>query len=137
MRIVDVNNNEIQNPDLSIGYFKKDKIFVKHHEAIEKVDEQWHYEVVAEYPNGGRDVKKVIDVVGVEAKDAWDEYEDVKRYIKFTEEELDKINQEKLDKVTTSQRLDKIEEMISKLTEYFDGYKSISENEENNENEAE
>ena len=30
-----------------------------------------HYETVAEYPNGGRDVRKVIDVPGVPAQAAW------------------------------------------------------------------
>ena len=54
MRIFDINNIELTNPDLSRGYFKKDKVFVKHHEAVEPVEEQWHYEIVAEYPNGGK-----------------------------------------------------------------------------------
>lgn len=130
MRIVDVNNIEITKPDLTLGYLVDDKIFVRHHEAVKQVDEQWHYEVIAEYSNGGKDVEKVIDVVGVEAKDAWDEYENVKRYIAYTQEELDKINQEKLDKATTNQRLDKIEEMVSKIIEYFYSTSTIEENQE-------
>lgn len=130
MRIVDVNNIEITKPDLTLGYLVDDKIFVRHHEAVKQVDEQWHYEVIAEYSNGGKDVEKVIDVVGVEAKDAWDEYENVKRYIAYTQEELDKINQEKLDKATTNQRLDKIEEMVSKIIEYFYSTSTLEENQE-------
>ena len=130
MKIVEVNNIELINPDLSLGYLVNDKIFIQHHKAIEQVDEQWHYEVIAEYSNGGKDVKKVIDVFGVEAKEAWDEYEEVKRYIEYTQEELDKINQGKTDKTTTNQRLDKIEEMVSKITEYFYRVNTLDENEE-------
>lgn len=83
MRIFDKNNVEIVSPDLSVGYLEQEEIFVKHHEATEAVEEQWHYETVAEYPNGGKDVVKVIDVPGVEAKEAWDEYETILRYIIF------------------------------------------------------
>ena len=47
-----------------------------------------HYETVAEYPGGGRDVRKVIDVPGVPAQAAWTEQVPVQRYIRYTEEEL-------------------------------------------------
>ena len=88
MRIFDSNNVEIESPDLSLGYLTEDKILIAHHEAVEAVEEQWHYETVAEYPNGGKDVAKVIDAPGAEAKDAWDEYETIQRYVPYTEEEL-------------------------------------------------
>jgi len=88
MRILNENNMEITSPDLSIGYLKQEKIFVQHHEAVEAVEEVWHYETIAEYPNGGKDVTKVVDVPGVQAKEAWDEYEDIQRYVLYTEEEL-------------------------------------------------
>jgi hypothetical protein len=128
MKIFDINNIEMTNPDLSRGYLKKDRIFVKHHEAIEGVDEQWHYEVIAQYPNGGKDVKRVIDVFRIEPKDAWDEYEDIQRYIEYTEEELENIkkNSEEIQS-TINQRLDKLEEMILKLSAYFDNHQNINE----------
>ena len=88
MRILDLNGMELENPDLSLGYLREEKILIVHHEAVEAVEEQWHYETVAEYPNGGKDVAKVIDAPGVEAKDAWDEYETIQRYVPYTEEEL-------------------------------------------------
>ena len=88
MRILDLNGMELENPDLSFGYLREEKILIVHHEAMEAVEEQWHYETVAEYPNGGKDVAKVIDAPGVEAQDAWDEYETVQRYVPYTEEEL-------------------------------------------------
>lgn len=88
MRILDENGIEIVSLDLEKGYLKEESLFVMHHEAIEAVEEVWHYETIAEYPNGGKDVAKVIDVQGVEAQEAWDEYEDILRYILYTEEEL-------------------------------------------------
>lgn len=79
---------EIQNPDLELGYTKKDKLFLAHHEAQEEIQQQSHYEVIAEYPNGGKDLEEVIDVEYQPAKEAWDEYEDILVYTPFTEEEL-------------------------------------------------
>ena len=88
MRILDLNGMELENPDLSLGYLTEEEILISHHEAVEAAAEQLHYETIAEYPNGGRDVKRVVDVPGVEAKDAWDEYETIQRYVPYTEEEL-------------------------------------------------
>lgn len=87
MRILNENNVEITSPDLSKGYLSEDTVFVQHHEAVEAIAEQGHYEVIAEYPNGGKDVAWIVDVPGVEAKDAWDEYENVYRYVLYAEEE--------------------------------------------------
>ena len=94
MRILDLNGMELENPDLSLGYLREEKILIVHHEAVEAVEEQWHYDTVAEYPNGGKDVAKVIDAPGAEAKDAWDEYETVQRYVPYTEEELAAMEEE-------------------------------------------
>ena len=70
---------EIAYEDIDWSKFtlKQDKLFIKHHEATEKVEEQSHYEVIRVYDNAGKDVKKVIDVPKVEAKEAYDEYEDI------------------------------------------------------------
>lgn len=97
MRILDENNVEIQSPDLSIGRLVEEKLFVAHHDAVEAVQEQWHYETTAVYPNGGKDVAKVVDVPGVEAKDAWDEYETVQRYVPYTADELAERNRPTLE----------------------------------------
>lgn len=88
MKILDESGIEIKNPDLSIGYLKNDTMVV-HHDAVKQVEEESHYEVISEYPNGGKDLKKVIDVVGVEAKDAYDENVKIQRYILYTEQELE------------------------------------------------
>ena len=90
MRILDENNVEIENPDYELGYLKEEQLFIQHHEAVEAVEEVGHYEVLAEYPEtGGKDVEWIIDVEAVEAAEAWDEYEDIFRYILYTEEELE------------------------------------------------
>jgi hypothetical protein len=104
-----MNGNEIISPDLNLGKLVEEQIFVAHHEAIEAVEEQWHYEVIAEYPNGGKDVKRVIDIPAVEPKDAWDEYETVQRYVPYTEEELAEI--EAIRNQPT--RLDRIEAQVA------------------------
>ena len=90
MRILDENNVERNESelDLNLGYLKPESIISIHHEATEEIKEIGHYEVIAEYPNGGKDVIWVIDVPGIEAKEAWDEYEDIQRYVLYTEEEL-------------------------------------------------
>jgi len=91
MRILDASGKELTSPDLRLGRLKEDRILVARHPAVEPVEETWHYEVVAQYPNGGRDVEKVVDTPGVEGKEAWDEYEDIHRYIPYTQSELEKI----------------------------------------------
>ena len=87
MKIIDENGAAIEAPDLTLGYLT-DSTEEIIHPAVEGVEEQWHYETVAEYPNGGRDVRKVIDVPGVPAQAAWTEQVPVQRYIRYTEEEL-------------------------------------------------
>lgn len=90
MRILDENNIELteEEVNLELGYLRPESIISIHHEAIEGTKEIGHYEVIAEYPNGGKDVAWIIDVPGTEAKEAWDEYEDIQRYVLYTEEEL-------------------------------------------------
>ena len=87
MKIIDENGAVVENPDLTLGYLVGGTEPVEH-PAVEGVEEQWHWETVTEYPNGGRDVRKVIDVPGVPAQAAWTEQVPVQRYIRYTEEEL-------------------------------------------------
>lgn len=84
MRIFDQNNNLLETVDESKGYLKRDSLFLRHHEAVEAVAPKGHYATVKEYPNGGKDVVWVVDVPGVAAKEAWDEYEDILRFIPFS-----------------------------------------------------
>lgn len=87
MKIIDSNGVEIANPDLTKGYLKQEAQTV-HHDAVAGVEEVSHYETIAEYPNGGKDVRRVVDVPGVAAKEAYEEEVEVQRYVLYTAEEL-------------------------------------------------
>ena len=87
MKILDETGAVVENPDLTLGYLTTSTEEVTH-PAVEGVEEVSHYETVAEYPNGGRDVRKVIDVPGVPAQAAGTEQVPVQRYIRYTAEEL-------------------------------------------------
>lgn len=91
MKIVNDKYKLIENPDMEKGYLVPDKILVAHHDAIPATPEQSHTEVMAVYPNGGKDIRRVVDTPASPAVDAWDEYEDVMRYVPFTKTELDKM----------------------------------------------
>lgn len=99
MKIIDSNGVEIANPDLTKGYLKPETQTV-HHDAVAGVEEVSHYETET-LPDGtpaiyydadgrekGRDVRKVVDVPGVAAQEAYDEEVEVQRYVLYTAEEL-------------------------------------------------
>ena len=87
MKIIDETGAVVENPDLTLGYLTDDTQPLEH-PAQEAVAEVAHYETVAEYPSGGRDVQRVVDVPGVPARPAWTEQLPIKRYIRYTAEEL-------------------------------------------------
>ncbi len=87
MKIIDETGAVITAPDLELGYLVDDTETI-HHDAVEAVEEVSHYETVAEYPNGGRDVQKVVDTPAVEGRDAYDETVAIQRYIRYTDAEL-------------------------------------------------
>ena len=87
MKIIDETGAVVENPDLTLGYLTDDTQPLEH-PAQEAVAEVAHYETVAEYPGGGKDVQRVVDVPGVPAQAAWTEQMPVQRYIRYTAEEL-------------------------------------------------
>ena len=91
MRIIDENGVEITSYDSAKGYLEPSKILAAHHPAVKAVDAQGHWKTVKEYPNGGKEVEWVVDVPAVEARDAWDEYEDVMRFVPFDQATLRKV----------------------------------------------
>ena len=113
--IYNENMKRIENPDLTLGYLKSDTR-TEHHEAVEGVTEVWHYETIAEYPNGGKDVRKVVDVPGVAAQAAWDEEIPIQIYVPYTQEELDRMEAER-NKPTMTDRLIALEEENIQLKE--------------------
>lgn len=102
--IYNENMERIENPDLTLGYLRPGTR-TEHHEAVQGVQEVWHYETVAEYPNGGKDIRKVVDVPGVEEKPAWDEEIQIQVYVPYTQEELERMEAAK----NTPTQLDRIE----------------------------
>ena len=115
MEIYNENMGLIENPDLSLGYLRP-STRTEHHEAVEGVMEVWHYETIAEYPNGGKDVQKVVDVPGVAAQAAWDEEIPIQIYVPYTQEELDRMEAER-NKPTMADRLIVLEEENIQLKE--------------------
>lgn len=111
MRILDTNGNEVQNPDLTLGYLTQDRILIAHHDAVEPVQGRYHYE----YDEGGANLRQVIDVESVAGHEAYDEYEDIQRYILYTPEEYE--NMHKNDNVPTAEeRIATLESSVSDLT---------------------
>lgn len=99
MKIIDSNGVEIATPDLTKGYLKPETQTI-HHDAVAGVEGVSHYETET-LPDGtpaiyydadgrekGRDVRRVVDVPGVAAKEAYDEEVEVRRYVLYTAEEL-------------------------------------------------
>ena len=114
MEIYDLNGNVIENPDLDLGRLEE-RTRTVHHDAVEAVQEVWHYEVVAEYPNGGKDVRKVIDVPGVQAHEAYDEQISYQVYVPYTQEELDAMNAP--EEPEGPSELELLQQQVSALTE--------------------
>lgn len=115
IEIYNENMERIEHPDLTLGYLRPGTR-TEHHEAVEGVTEVWHYETVAEYPNGGKDVHKVVDVPGVKAQAAWDEEIPVQIYVPYTQEELERIEAER-NKPTTEERVAQLEAQNETLLE--------------------
>lgn len=83
----------LENYDLEKGYLINDTITLP---EVQAVEEQGHYETIAEYENGGKDVKWVVEVEGVEYKP--ERQEEILVYIPYTEKELERLhNEQELD----------------------------------------
>ena len=110
MKIIDENGAALENPDLTLGWLR-DETEAMEHPAQEGVPELSHYETVAEYPNGGKDVRKIIDREGIPARDAWTEQVPIQRYIRYTAEELAAKEEER----KKAEALEKLPERVDAL----------------------
>lgn len=111
MRIFNENKTvELTEVDNKKGYLKEEKLFVAHHEAIpfskgrtvQQIVEELKvqgvgieigygnkpYRIIKEYENGGFDTEAIEDEPDIEAKEAYDEYEDILVYVPYTPDEL-------------------------------------------------
>lgn len=114
MKIIDENGSVVENPDLTAGYLAADTEAVEH-PAQDAVEELSHYETVAEYPNGGKDVRKVIDRAAVPAAPAWTEQLPIQRYIRYTAEELAQREKEQQEAQQRQEALDKLPQTLEAL----------------------
>lgn len=73
--------------DLNKGHLVRDKKFVMHHDAVE-AKEAVYIDRVEPLSNGSTQIWKDPGAPAIEAKEAYDEYEDIQVYILYTEEEL-------------------------------------------------
>lgn len=94
MRIIDENGAEIENPDLELGRLEPERLLAAHHDEVpekERIEEEG--EPIWQNPDDPENA--LIPIVVVQeyapAVPAWDEYEDVMRYVRYTQEELDGI----------------------------------------------
>lgn len=114
MDMYDEQGNPVTDYDPAKGRLEMQKR-IHHHEAVEAVEEQGHWETIAEYPEtGGRDVQWVVDAPGVEAREAWDEEETYWLYIPYTEEELAQMEADR-NQPTPEERVKELEEALELL----------------------
>ena len=114
MDIYDEQGNPVTDYDPAKGRLEMQKR-IHHHEAVEAVEEQGHWETVAEYPEtGGKDVQWVVDAPGMEAREAWDEEETYWLYIPYTEEELAQMEADR-NQPTPEERVKELEEALELL----------------------
>ena len=114
MDMYDEQGNPVTDYDPAKGRLEM-QTRIHHHEAGEAVEEQGHWETVAEYPEtGGRDVQWVVDAPGVEAREAWDEEETYWLYIPYTEEELAQMEADR-NQPTPEERVKELEEALELL----------------------
>lgn len=118
MRIFDETKTiELTEYDETRGYIKPDKLFIAHHPATEEVEEVGHYVTVKVFPNGGKEVKWVVDKPAAAACEEHDEYEDILVFIPYTEEELAKMAAQK----EISELKQKLKETDYKAIKYAEG----------------
>lgn len=73
--------------DYEKGRLVEDKRFIMHHEAVE-AQEAVYADRAETLPNGSTQIWKDLVTPAVEAKEAYDEYEDIQVYVPYTAEEL-------------------------------------------------
>lgn len=104
--------------DTNKGYLKPDKKFVMHHDAVEGKEAEWG-DRIEELPNGSKlNWKDVLISPAIEAKEAYDEYEDIQVYVLYTEEELKDIKRSK--RVHLLEAFDKWEKAVLRGREQDD-----------------
>lgn len=141
MRIIDEQGEAVANPDLEKGKLVEEMRPVTHRYEITQ-QEQGHYETIAEYPNGGKDVEWVVDVPEEGRWVAYDEDgEEVEtdlvvpddapheieipsmdewlRYVPYTEDELAEIAEQKAQAEAAAQKAEEQQAFLDSAPSYF------------------
>ncbi len=127
MRVFDKDkNHEIKDWDLNKGRLLQDTLTTTI-EAVDGQDEVGHYEVVATYPNGGEDIKWVVDKPFVKAQPQRQEVEEIMVFVPFSPQEQKQYDQTRYEmlveskiraKYNLSQELAILRQRDSKIDEY-------------------
>lgn len=98
MRIIDIDGNEVLEPDCELGYLVVESVLVAHHDAEpEKPYVEEEGEPIWQDEDDPRNALVPVRVVQEyePAKEAWDEREEVLRYVPYTAAELAERKAEK------------------------------------------
>ena len=117
---IDIPDNLIC--DLSKGKLVSDTL-IEHIPEQQEIQEQWHYKTVKEYENGGKDVEKVIDVVGQPYIAEHDEVENILVYKPYSEQEIKVIKNNN----RIAELKQKLQETDYKAIKYSEGELSVEE----------
>ncbi len=93
MRILDESGQELHEPDMAKGRLVPERIVVAHHDAVEAVPKVTEDVLVWSDPDdpGNALYAKRTVAPAIPAKPAWDETEDILRYVPYTDAELAEI----------------------------------------------
>ena len=93
MRILDESGQELHEPDMARGRLVPERIVVARHEAVEAVPKVTEDVLVWSDPDdpGNALYAKRTVAPAIPAKPAWDETEDILRYVLYTDAELAEI----------------------------------------------
>lgn len=119
MEIYNEQMERMETADLTLGWLEETQRELTH-DAVDAIEEIWHYEIIAQYPNGGRDVLRVIDRAGVKAKDAWTEMVPIQIYHPYTREELEQ-REAQMNRPSIQEQLDEMRESIGRLHDRIEG----------------
>lgn len=121
MRIFNENKTqEIQDYNEELYYLKDDKLFIKHHEAVEEIKQVSHLEIVRRNEKtGGVEYQEIIDVPYQPAKEAYDEYEDIQVIVPYTEKDYEQLIVSKIrEQYTINQELAILRQRDTKPEEF-------------------
>lgn len=106
-----------EEADENLGRLEYHNDTIHYEEVIEK-QEKGHYEIIGSYPNGGKDMKWVVEEPGVSYTAAYDEPDEYYIYVPYS--------QEFLHNRTIKSEIDAIKRELSesdyKILKRFEGY---------------